>query len=533
MARNKTELNLQAELPQVRSTDFNLFYTPEAKPVDKSIDIFTRSIDNFVNNAGTAMVINAEKKVKKEDEAKAIEQFNKNRLGFNDAVKRGEIPKEASPYFQEKYKELSLNKKAMEFQAEIYRKYADPEFNVLENPDPQAFDKFYNDELKKFFTENNLGAFDALQLEKGFFSETSKTRNSLFNTHTQSQLSKIGEDYKRNFKETIQGKFNQNRSNEEIGADISEFIKDKTANGLSNSTAQKYLLESLKEYAETTGDLEFAENLLRDLPNHLQLGTGNLAGVKGLENDLDAIKEKIDDRILQEEKDRATELSTANTIETFEASNFADKYETYSQAINDKDWNTFSRSKKDKIFKEFESREVGFDSQTDPRVEEDVRQLLKESKYDEAMEKLKSNVPNVTGGFYSKMKEEIQDFQFTEKDGLLASRYFNHFKDKVKSFADVSNKGKFAGLDQVSPLEHERFEASMRKWLKEHPVENFNNSTSEREIAFNKFVKEKYNEVQEMALSDTQDPFSDGKVTVDNEGTSTTPIITVNPEDLK
>ena len=81
----------------------------------------------------------------KEDEAKAIEEFNKNRLGFNDAVKRGEIPKEASPYFQEKYKELSLNKKAMEFQAEIYRKYADPEFNVLENPDPQAFDKFYND----------------------------------------------------------------------------------------------------------------------------------------------------------------------------------------------------------------------------------------------------------------------------------------------------------------------------------------------------------------------------------------------------
>ena len=146
------------------------------------------------------------------------------------------------------------------------------------------------------------------------------------------------------------------------------------------------------------------------------------------------------------------------------------------------------------------------------------------------MEKLKSNVPNVTGGFYSKMKEEIQDFQFTEKDGLLASRYFNHFKDKVKSFADVSNKGKFAGLDQVSPLEHERFEASMRKWLKEHPVENFNNSTSEREIAFNKFVKEKYNEVQEMALSDSKDPFSDGKVTVSGEESST-PII-VDKEDL-
>ena len=44
MARRKTELNLQAELPEVRSTDFNLFYRPEAKPVDKSIDIFTKAL---------------------------------------------------------------------------------------------------------------------------------------------------------------------------------------------------------------------------------------------------------------------------------------------------------------------------------------------------------------------------------------------------------------------------------------------------------------------------------------------------------
>ena len=236
MGRKKTELNLQAELPEVRSTDFNLFYKPDIAPRDKSIDIFTKSIDNFVNNAGTAMVLNAEKKEKEVNEAEALKQFNDNRTGFNDAVKKGEIPKEANPYFQEKYKELTLNKKAKEFQAEVYRKYA--EKNVLDNPDPNAFDKFYNDELKNFLTENNLGAFDALQLEKGFFSETSKTRNSLFNTHVNSQMSKIGEDYKNNFKESIQGKFDKNRSNEEIGADISAFVQDATKNGLSNSTLQ-------------------------------------------------------------------------------------------------------------------------------------------------------------------------------------------------------------------------------------------------------------------------------------------------------
>ena len=58
--------------------------------------------------------------------------------------------KKLNPYFQEKYKELQLNKKAEEFKSEVYKKYADPENNVLENPDPQAFDKFYNDELKEF-----------------------------------------------------------------------------------------------------------------------------------------------------------------------------------------------------------------------------------------------------------------------------------------------------------------------------------------------------------------------------------------------
>ncbi|WOZ55769.1 hypothetical protein HTVC041P_gp35 [Pelagibacter phage HTVC041P] len=530
MARRKTELNLTPELPEIRSTDFNLFYRPEAKPVDKSITLFTQSLDRFVNNAGTGLVLRAEQKEKELNEAKAIKQFNENRTGFNNAVKKGEIPKEANPYFQEKYKELTLNKKAQEFQTQLYKNYA--EMNVLDNPDPQAFDKFYNDQIKQFVASNNLGSFDALQLEKGFFSETSKTRNSLFNTHVNSQLSKIGEDYKLNFKESIQGKFNKNISNAEIGADISAFVQDAVTNGLSKSTAQKYLLESLKEYAETTSDLDFAERLLRDLPKHIKLGTDAIGNVKGLENDFDEIKEKIDDRILQEEKDKATELSTANTIETFEASNFADKYETYSQAIQDPEWNSFSRSKKDKIFKEYESREVGFDTQTDPRVEEDIKKLLLESKYDDAMELLKANVPNVTGGFYSKMKEEIQDFKFTEKDGLLASDYFVFFKSKVEGFTEQIARKKFGVGQAISGLEHEKFEATIRKWLKENTLSKYNNSTVDRETAFNKFVKEKFDEIQTKVLADKEDGFADGKaITLEGEGNGT-PII-VNPKDLK
>jgi hypothetical protein len=535
MARKETKLNLQAELPEVRSTDFNLFYRPEQAPVDKSVAIFTRSIDNFVNGAGTAMVLSAEKKEKELNEAEAIEQFNKNRSGFNNAVKRGEIPKEANPYFQEKYKELTLNKKAKEFQANIYQKYA--EMNVLDNPDPQAFDKFYNDELKNFLTENNLGAFDALQLEKGFFSETSKTRNSLFNTHVNSQMSKIGEDYKRGFKESIQGKFDKNRSNEEIGADISAFVQDATKNGLSNSTAQKYLLESLSDWSKTTGDLEFAERLLRDLPNYLKLGTGNLSSVKGLQNDLDALKENIDTRILQKEKDDNTKLQLQESNDKLQASDFANKYDTFSEAILDPEYQNFSNNRKAEIFKEFEVREQGFDSQTDPRVEEDFYKLLEENKISEAKEFLRKNIPNMQSSKYSELSTELKAFQYTQKDGLLASGYYKHWKNEIETITKSTNKTKYA-LSKISPLEHKKFEANMKVWLENHPVDKFDNPT-DRKDAFEKYVKTEYDKVLEIAISD-EVKLTDGEVTT-GEGTDSTPTqkggkqskVKANKEDLK
>ena len=536
MGRKKTELNLQAELPEVRSTDFNLFYRPEVAPIDKSIDIFTKSIDNFVNNAGTAMVLNAEKKEKEVSEAEALKQFNDNRTGFNDAVKRGEIPKEANPYFQEKYKELTLNKKAMEFQAEVYRNYA--EKNVLDNPDPNAFDKFYNDELKNFLTENNLGVFDALQLEKGFFSETSKTRNSLFNTHVNSQMSKIGEDYKNNFKESIQGKFDKNRSNEDIGADISGFIQDAVKNGLGKSTAQKYLLESLTDWSKTTGDLEFAERLLRDLPNHLNLsGLGALSNVKGLQNDLDALKENIDTRILQKEKDDNTKLQLQESNDKLEASDFANKYDTFSEAILDPEYQNFSNNKKAEIFKEYEVREQDFDSQTDPRVEEDFYKLLEENKIPEAKEFLRKNIPNMTSNKYSEFDKELKAFQFTKKDGLLASGYYNYWKNEIEDITKSTNKGKFA-LSKIDPLEHKKFEANMKVWLADNKIEDFNNNNTLRKEAFEKYVKSEYDKVLEKAINSDETSLSDGAINVDGENSTPTieggkkKKIKANKEDL-
>ena len=81
------------------------------------------------------------------------------------------------------------------------------------------------------------------------------------------------------------------------------FIKDKTNNGLGNLTARDYFLETLTDYANNTNDLEFASRLLRELPKNVTLGTDTIFNNKAIKDDLDAIREIIDDRITQEENE--------------------------------------------------------------------------------------------------------------------------------------------------------------------------------------------------------------------------------------
>ena len=66
-----------------------------------------------------------------------------------------------------------------------------------------AFTQFYNSQLEKFFKDNQLGLFNATELNDNFFSETDKVRNGLENIHVQSQLEKVG----KRFKKVLQIKF--------------------------------------------------------------------------------------------------------------------------------------------------------------------------------------------------------------------------------------------------------------------------------------------------------------------------------------
>ena len=72
MARKTPKLDLTPELPEVVSRDFNLFYRPEAEPEIAGMKEFTASLDNFVNGAGSSMVIADLTKQKKVSSAEAV-----------------------------------------------------------------------------------------------------------------------------------------------------------------------------------------------------------------------------------------------------------------------------------------------------------------------------------------------------------------------------------------------------------------------------------------------------------------------------
>ena len=86
MAKKRTtpELNLTPEVPEVVSRDFNLFFKPDAEPEIAGLKEFTRSLDNFVNDAGTKLVLGEELEQKKINVAQAQKDYIENKKNIPD-----------------------------------------------------------------------------------------------------------------------------------------------------------------------------------------------------------------------------------------------------------------------------------------------------------------------------------------------------------------------------------------------------------------------------------------------------------------
>ena len=290
--RIKPELNLQPELPQVLSEDFNLFYKPEAEPEIAGLKEFTASLDNFISDAGTKIVLSKELKQKEVNSAQAEKDFIENKNKFRDAVKNGTIDKTANPYYIEKYKELSLNEFADNFIDKLGKAYKDK--NVAKDTRDGAFNQFYKSELDKFIKENDLGFFSPLELEKGFFKETTSYRNILENTHRNSQLQEFEKDFNNKVDNRIYGIFEKFKDFDQSplgdfddGVDKYSFLASKIQKevtellgvGYDASDITDRILEGIETYVTTTTDFEYAKEIIENLPDFIQGGTDTIANI--------------------------------------------------------------------------------------------------------------------------------------------------------------------------------------------------------------------------------------------------------------
>jgi hypothetical protein len=402
MAKKRTtpELNLTPELPEVVSRDFNLFFKPDPEPEIAGLKEFTRSLDNFVNDAGTKIVIGKELEQKNINVAQAQKDYIENKKKFRDAVKDGEIDETANPYYIEKYKELTLNEMANKFSDSLNKNYVDKK--VLNDLRDGAFDTFYKSELDTFIKENNLGFFTPMELESGFFSETSSYRNILENRHKQNQLSKFKEDFKDKTNSRIYGilesakdfdndefydddgsgttrlNFLKNKLNKEIGS-----IFDVTGKG---DEVVDNIIDGLANYVEKSDDFEYSKFLVEVLPSILKSGTNTFENIGRVKE----AQETLMDLIVQAETKKLK--SDGDIIKLKDEKKFLDTYTFLKENFNNENFDiTKFRNDKNRTLTEIRAidqftKDTSFNggNTNNPLIERDIDRLISEGKFDEA-----------------------------------------------------------------------------------------------------------------------------------------------------
>lgn len=317
-SRTPTGLNLTPELPEVLSRDFNLFYTPQKEPEIAGLKEFTSALDNFVSGGGTKAVLASEAEDKKINSAQAQQDYVQNKLAFKEAIKAGQIDATANPYYLEKYKELTLNSFASEFSSKLNKAYQDQK--VVEDIRPNSFDNFYKNELGKFIKERELGAFNPLDLEKGFFKETSGFRNQFENNHRTAQLTVFKEKFNNRviakigavidqfknyedsaFAESGAGYNKYNLMSDSINVLIAELID---VNGDGRETID-VVLEGIKNWATTTSDYELAKKIVNELPAKLLAGTNSIENIGRVKLE----KDKLFDALVEKSAERTSKYN--------------------------------------------------------------------------------------------------------------------------------------------------------------------------------------------------------------------------------
>jgi len=271
--------------PEVVSQDYNLFYKPDVKPMNKAVNSLIVSLSNIVPNLANYQ-ISEDIKTKKSDEARAVEDFEIGKKSFNELIDGGKIPEGASPYYYNKMMELDLQSKARLFKRTFDNYYM--ENDLASSLNTESFSEAYDEQLKSFYKAQKLDSYDPLALSKAFFHTTSKFRNEKYQQHSASVMKKIKSLTEKSFTHNISGLIIDGQDDAKTANEVLTDLKGLTdgfisvsgGGRLSKMRANELFILGFNKYISTVNDEEgfsFAQELLTELKD-FKLGTGAFSG---------------------------------------------------------------------------------------------------------------------------------------------------------------------------------------------------------------------------------------------------------------
>jgi len=271
--------------PEIVSQDYNLFYKPDVKPMNKAVNSLIVSLSNIVPTLANYQ-ITEDIKTKKSDEARAVEDFEIGKKSFNELINNGKIPEGASPYYYNKMMELDLQSKARLFKRKFDNYYI--ESDLAGSLNINGFSEAYDEQLKAFYKEQKLDNYDPLALNNSFFSTTSKFRNEKYQQHSAKVMGKIKGLTEKSFTNNISGTIIDGQDDAKTANEVLTDLKGLTdgfisvsgGGRISKMKANELFILGFNKYVSTVKDEEgfaFAQELLIELKD-FKLGTGAFGG---------------------------------------------------------------------------------------------------------------------------------------------------------------------------------------------------------------------------------------------------------------